>query len=139
MPEGRTWASGSVMERAEERRGRALVAATIGLAVTVALEVGVLRLVVGPRFAAMFADFGAAETIPWLARQMTSGVLIYGVVLLVALAAAAGSFSGWRTRRRDWVTGGFAAALVCALALPAVFLFGLYLPVFELADAVAAP
>lgn len=127
------------MERTEERRGTALMAATLALTGAVALEAGVLRLVVGPQFAGMFADFGSAETIPWLARQMTSGALIYGVALLVALAAAAGSFSGGRARRHEWITGGFAAALVCALALPAVFVCGAYLPIFDLAAAVAAP
>jgi type II secretory pathway component PulF len=115
------------------------MAATISIAIVVLLEVGALRLVVGPSFARMFADFGNEEGLPWLAREMTTGFAVYGLALFVAFAAAAAAISGWSTRRPAWATGAFAGVLTCAIALFAVFVAGAYLPVFELASSISGP
>lgn len=123
----------------DERSGTGWMAAAIAVALALLLEVGALRLVVGPSFAGMFADFGHEQELPWLAREMTGGFLVYGLCVFIALAGVAAAIAGKSTRRSGWSAGVFAGVLLCAIALPAVFVAGAYLPIFEMSDSIAAP
>ena len=122
-----------------ERSGTGFLGAAVAVALVLLLEVGALRLVIGPSFAGMFADFGNEEGLPWLAREMTGGFLVYGLCVFIALAGLAAAIAGWSTRRSGWAASVFAGVLLCAIALPAMFFAGAYLPIYEMSDHIAAP
>jgi hypothetical protein len=107
------------------------IAVVMAAAGALALIVGGLAL--GPMFQAMYGDFGSPEalaTVTQLAlRPWAAAVLATPTLLMLALAKVADSLP----RRRMLIVGAFVASLFGWGA----YLWALYLPIFELAGAVA--
>ncbi|MDX2013023.1 MAG: hypothetical protein SFW67_22705 [Myxococcaceae bacterium] len=96
------------------------------LGVTSVAAALVLRLLVAPRFAAMFADLGGE--LPWLTR----GFLTQWFGPAAALAGACGVIA----LGRKTLVGGIVAGCVLLVATVSVFLVAMYLPIFSLAGRV---
>lgn len=91
----------------------------------------VMVLAVAPRFSAMFSDFGSELPVftalylkPWFPPLLA----------LAPMAIAGAGVVGGAPRALRAVL--MAMAIFLTVTLPAVFLVGMYLPIFSLADAV---
>lgn len=109
-----------------EHRWRAIAGLSIVLISFCALFFVVYLLKLGPRYAAMFADFGAG-TLPPLTRVALEPAASWAALLFLAGGAAAGIA---RPQERALIFsltagGGIALVLISVLAL--------YLPIFTLA------
>jgi type II secretory pathway component PulF len=90
-----------------------------------------------PPFAAMFEDFGARGELPALTRLAIQPVLSGGVTLAtLGLASAGAAHRGLRGGAAGTFVIG-AGAVVAAAAIP-LLVYAMYLPVFEIADAIRA-
>jgi uncharacterized BrkB/YihY/UPF0761 family membrane protein len=103
------------------------------LATSLALVIGATPFTVSPTFVGLFRDFGSIEELPAITRLALSGW--YGVG---SAALLAGVTISAMAPRLGVVARRAMLGSCCALGLlgVGVYLFGVYLPLFELADLV---
>lgn len=103
------------------------------LAAALAAVVCVTPFTVSVTFVAMFRELGSIDELPLVTRATLSSWYGAGLAALIAAVAAAAL-----TLRLGAATRRVALAVSCALGLAglAVYIFGVYLPLFELADLV---
>ena len=93
--------------------------------------IAVLKL--APNFAAMFADFGSPSAMPAITQLFLTGWFPFALALApIATVVAGVAIDAPRTMRLVLTL----LAGLMTLALPAGFLFSMYLPIFALADKV---
>lgn len=125
-----------------DEQGKKPGALEIGLGVAVAVAVAALmglQILVVPRFAEMYREFGATAVLPILTRATLLGAVPVGGAVAALGLGAAGALA-WRrgAEGQGTGTGALGAALlgagvVVGLGAMALALYGLYAPIFELA------
>ncbi len=104
------------------------------LTALVAAALVAFPFVVGPRFEAMFHEFGAMDALPLLTRLVLSAWIPIGLGAATASGAVLGCVPAIPLGVRRGVLVG---AFVMGCAAIAVCLVGLYLPIFLLAGAIS--
>lgn len=121
-----------------DEQGRKPGAVEVGLGAAVALAVAALmglQILVVPRFAEMYREFGAV--LPILTRVTLVGAVPVGGAVVTLGLGAAGALASRRGAEGQG-TGAIGVALLAAgvvvgLGAMGVSLYGLYAPIFELA------
>lgn len=101
-------------------------------AVVIAVAVGFLPSTVSQSFREMFRDYGSIDELPWLTRAVLSRW--YAVVGTAPMSAALiGALIVWgRPRARRAI---LVSAVALGLVSVGVYLYGVYSPIFALAEA----
>jgi len=107
----------------------------LGLVVIIAIGLFVAPFVITPTYQNLYKDFANPDKIPWITNLVTQAWLPMALALLTLGLAAAGLFmNASPDKRRLFVM----TSVVAAMASAGVYLYGLYAPIFQLADAVKA-